>query len=135
MEIQFTVEGDTTTYTAQVHATEQSIETDTRSLKIRAHINNVGGRLLPGMFADVSVPLGKRTGGIMIPSQAIIPQARNKAVIVSRGGKAEFVPIQTGVRQASMVEVVKGLSPGDTIATTGIMFIRPGSTITFSETR
>lgn len=134
MEVSFKVEGDTTTHTAKIEATESAVEQETRNLKVRARILSASnGKLLPGAFAEVNVPLGLRTGAILIPSQAVIPQARNKMVIVNRGGKASFVPVITGVRQSAMIEIQKGLVPGDTIATTGIMFIRPDSPITFSE--
>ena len=69
----------------------------------------------------------------MVPTQAVIPQERNKKVIVCRNGKAEFIIIKTGIRKAEAVEVLEGLKPGDTVVTTGLMFIKPGVDLTFSK--
>jgi membrane fusion protein (multidrug efflux system) len=69
----------------------------------------------------------------MIPTQAIIPQERDKRVILSKSGKAVFVVIKTGVRQSASIEVLEGIQPGDTIVTTGLLFIRPKAPIKFSK--
>ncbi len=96
------------------------------------HVNDSKG-LLPGAFAEVNLTLGNRPQALMVPSQAIIPQARDKKIIVNRGGKAYFSTVKTGIRQAGLVEIIDGLNPGDTIATTGILFLRPDMPISFSK--
>ncbi|MCC6599967.1 MAG: efflux RND transporter periplasmic adaptor subunit [Crocinitomicaceae bacterium] len=133
MKVQFTLEGDTSHYNAVVLATEQSIERDTRNLKVRARVLDHSSRIIPGSFAEVNIPLEERHNALMVPTQAVIPQARNKVVIVSKGGKAVFSPIKTGVREAAMVEITEGIQPGDTIATTGILFLRPDMPLSFSK--
>ena len=130
--VNFTVGGNAKVYQAIVQATEQSISADTRNLLVRALIRD-GRGLLPGAFAEVSLSLGSKSQALLIPSQAIIPQARDKKVIVSNNGKSNFVTIKTGVRQAGMVEITSGLSIGDTIATTGILFLRPDMPLRFSK--
>lgn len=130
--VSFTVGGSTKTYRAVVQATEQSISADTRNLLVRALVRD-GGDLLPGAFAEISLSLGNNAQALLIPSQCIIPQARDKKVIVSSGGKANFVTIKTGVRQSGMVEITDGLSIGDTVATTGILFLRPNMPLNFSK--
>ncbi|MBL7942823.1 MAG: efflux RND transporter periplasmic adaptor subunit [Flavobacteriales bacterium] len=133
MEVNFQVEGDTATHVASIIATEQSLENDTRNLRIRARVQGTPSGLLPGAFAQVNIVAGKETNALMVPSQSVIPQARNKLVIVSRGGKATFVPVKTGVRQASYIEITEGLAPGDTIAMTGVLFLRPDAPVQFSS--
>jgi len=130
--VTFKVEGSAADYTAVVQATEQSIQADSRNLRVRALVRN-GKGLLPGSFAEVNLALGKKQEALLIPNQAVIPQARDKKVIVSKGGKAQFVTVKTGVRQAGMIEITEGLQMGDTICTTGILFLRPGSDVTFSK--
>lgn len=131
--VTFTTEGNSKTWSAVVQATEQSIMADTRNLQVRALVRGNAGDLLPGAFAEVSLTLGNKTQALLIPSQAIIPQARDKKVFVSRGGKVQSVTVKTGVRQAGMVEVTEGLAAGDTIAITGILFLRPDMPMQFSK--
>jgi membrane fusion protein (multidrug efflux system) len=132
-EVQFAVQGNPEPYKAVVQATEQRIESETRNLLVRALVRGNAAGLLPGQFAEVSLSLGENPRALLIPSQAIIPQARDKKVIVSRGGKAAFVTVKTGVRQAEMVEITEGLQAGDTIATTGMLFLRPDMPVKFSK--
>ncbi|MBL7798649.1 MAG: efflux RND transporter periplasmic adaptor subunit [Saprospiraceae bacterium] len=132
--VTFTVEGDARTHTAVLQATEQSIAAETRNLQVRALVQNkAGGNLLPGGFAEVSLDLGKQSKALMIPTQSIVPQAREKIVFVNRGGVAVPTPVKTGVRQSGMVEITEGLAEGDTIATTGILFLRPKAAMKFSK--
>jgi membrane fusion protein (multidrug efflux system) len=130
--VTFTVQGNTNTYTATVQATEQSISADTRNLLVRALVRD-GRGLLPGAFAEVKLSLGNKMQALMIPNQALIPQARNKQVIVNRNGKAHFAVVKTGIRQADMIEITEGLRAGDTVAVTGMLFLRPDAPLQFSK--
>ncbi|MFN4079710.1 MAG: efflux RND transporter periplasmic adaptor subunit, partial [Saprospiraceae bacterium] len=131
--VRFAVQGAAETFHAEVIATEQRIDEQTRNLQVRAILRAQHPALIPGAFANVSVDLGANREALFTPAEAIIPQARNKQIIVSRNGKAEFVTVETGIRQAGWVEVTKGLQAGDTIAVTGVMFLRPGDPLRFSK--
>jgi membrane fusion protein (multidrug efflux system) len=130
--VTFTVGGSTKTYTAVVQATEQSISADTRNLQVRALVRD-GRGLLPGSFAEVSLSLGNKMQALLIPNQAIIPQARNKQVILSKNGKVKFTIVKTGIRQAGMIEITDGIQAGDTVAVTGMLFLRPDAPVKFSK--
>jgi membrane fusion protein (multidrug efflux system) len=133
MKVVFSVEGSESKYSATVMATEEGIDAATRNLKVRAVVKNKETLLKPGAFANVDVDLGENKNALMVPTQAIIPQERFKKVIVAKSGKATFVTVKTGVRQASNVEVVDGISAGDTIVMTGLLFLKPGSDLKFSK--
>jgi membrane fusion protein (multidrug efflux system) len=49
-----------------------------------------------------------------------------------KNGKANFVNIQTGLRQANNVEITKGINSGDTVVVTGVLFVRPGNQSDYS---
>jgi membrane fusion protein (multidrug efflux system) len=132
-KILYTVEGDTLQYDAEVIATEEGIESSTRNLKVRAVETHPTPSLKPGAFARVLMELGHKPDALMVPTQAIIPQARQKRLIVARNGKAEFLTVRTGVRKESVIEVLEGIRPGDTVVTTGIVFLKPGSDLKFSK--
>jgi membrane fusion protein (multidrug efflux system) len=130
--VTFTVGSDSKTHSAIVQATEQSISTDNRNLLVRAIVRDSRG-LLPGAFAEVNLSLGNNLKALMIPNQAIIPQARDKKVIINKNGKATFVTVKTGIRQAEMIEITDGIQAGDTVATTGMLFLRPDAPLQFSK--
>jgi RND family efflux transporter, MFP subunit len=130
--LEFKVEGNPAPRRATVQATEQRITEASRDLQVRAAVADSRG-LLPGAYAEVSLIIGGKKSALMIPSQAVVPQAREKQVILSKGGKAAFVTVKTGVRQAGMVEITDGIAHGDTVCTTGMLFLRPGIPVKFSK--
>jgi membrane fusion protein (multidrug efflux system) len=132
-KVSFTVQGDDKKYEAVVMATEEGIELSTRNLKARAIVNSATSALAPGSFANVEIRLHENKNALLIPTQVIIPQERNKNVIVCKNGKALFVTVKTGVRQSSNIEILSGIEPGDTVVTTGIQFIKPGAVLNFSK--
>ena len=133
LEVQFFVSGSTTPFSASVMATERGIDASTRNLKVRAVVKNPSKDLIPGSFTNVVLILGKNEQALMIPTQALIPQERDKSVIVSRKGIAKMVTVKTGIRQTSSIEITEGLEAGDTIVTSGVLFIRNGMKISFSN--
>ncbi len=131
--ISFGITGTTKQFSAAVMATETAIEANTRSLKVRAVVNQNDKLLVPGAFAKVSLDLGKNNAALIIPTQAVIPQARNKRVVLYRSGAPEYQIVTTGIRDSTFVEITDGLKVGDTVITTGLLAIRPESKITLTK--
>ncbi len=131
--IDFTIEGNPKKYTARIIATESGLQENTRSLNVRALVTNNDGKLLPGLFAKVAGDFNSDPNGLMIPSQAILPQARGKKVIVYHNGIATFTDITTGIRDSSFVQVKSGLKNGDTIITTGLMSLKPDAKVEINK--
>ncbi|MDP4290347.1 MAG: efflux RND transporter periplasmic adaptor subunit [Bacteroidota bacterium] len=128
-KLKFTIQNREEQYEASVMASERGIDESTNNLNVRAVVTSKSKLLLPGDFTDISLKLKQKDNALMVPSQAIIPQELSKQVIVSKNGKAKFVTITTGIRKEDNVEVLTGLEPGDTIITTGILFIKPDQKI------
>lgn len=128
-KVLFKVDGGTQFHTATVIATENSVEQTTRTLRVRAIVNRNHAELVPGIFASVNLLLGKNNNALMVPTQAVIPSARNKQVIVLRKDVAEFVTVETGIRDSVFVQIVSGIKAGDTIVTSGLMVVRPNSKV------
>jgi membrane fusion protein (multidrug efflux system) len=134
-KLTFTVQGDDKKYSATVMATEQGIESDTRNLNGRAIVENNNTSLIPGQSANVELRLYENKDALMVPTEAVIPQARTKQLIVAKNGKASSVTIVTGIRTSSSVQVISGLNPGDTVVTTGILFLKPNAALKFSKVK
>ncbi len=108
---------------ATIIATEPQVTLNTRNLKVRAILQ--GTRINPGAFVKVYISSGADSKAIMVPTGSIIPDDKNKQVVLVQNGKAAFVNVKTGVRQADFVEIVNGVNPGDSIVVTGVLFARP----------
>ncbi len=124
-EVAFTVEGSGKNYKAKIIATESSVTQDTRTLTVRAVVQNKDALLVPGSFAKVLLRFEPDSNALMIPSQAIIPQARGKKVVIYQDSVAKFVDVTTGIRDSARVQVLTGLKTGDTVIITGILSVRP----------
>jgi membrane fusion protein (multidrug efflux system) len=131
--VNFTVAGSDNKFTASILATESNIEANTRTLKIRATVQGKHSALVPGAFAKVSLQMGKNDHSLIVPSQAVIPQARNKRVIIYKDGKPDFTVVTTGIRDSSYVQVLDGVKEGDTVITTALLTIRPDSKIKLTK--
>ncbi|MBX6379060.1 MAG: efflux RND transporter periplasmic adaptor subunit [Thermoflavifilum aggregans] len=124
--VSFRTAGFDQDFQGRIYAIEPQIDENTRTIRIRCHVPNPAQKLLPGAYADVKLVLKKIPQALMIPTQAIVPTTRDQQVVVYRHGKASFVNVQTGIRQEDFIQVIHGLSPGDTVLITGMMQVRPG---------
>ncbi|MFI5153177.1 MAG: efflux RND transporter periplasmic adaptor subunit [Chitinophagales bacterium] len=112
---------------AVILAIEPQVIQSTRNLKVRAILEHSNAN--PGGFVKVYVDAGTDKNALMVPTNCIIPDDKNKQLVVIKNGKANFVNIQTGLRQANNVEITKGINAGDTIVVTGVLFVRPGNKV------
>jgi membrane fusion protein (multidrug efflux system) len=110
---------------AVISAIEPQINTSSRNIKARARLK--GGNISPGTF--VKVHLNKDENGILVPSNALIPDAISNQVIVIKKNRGVFINVETGVRNADQVELTKGINTGDTIVINGVLFVRPNAKV------
>jgi membrane fusion protein (multidrug efflux system) len=131
--LNFTTEGNPKVYGARVVATEMGISEESRSLQVRALVTNNDGKILPGGFVKVTTNFDPDPNAIMIPSQAIVAQARGKKAVVYRGGTASFEEVETGFRDSAMVQITNGLKVGDTVIVTGLMSLKPKAKVQIAK--
>ena len=122
--ITFKVTGSDQTYTAKIYAIEPEVEIATRTLKVRALADNKNGKLLPGTFADVQLPLDIIKDAVVIPTEAIIPVQDGKKVFIANKGMAKEVMVETATRTDASILVLSGLKVGDTVLTSGVMSLK-----------
>ncbi len=108
---------------ATIIATEPQISSASRNLKVRSVLQGVKAN--PGAFVKVYLTRRQDHPSVMVPTNCIIPDDKNKQVVVVKGGKANFVTVKTGIRNEDMVEIISGINPGDSVVVTGVLFARP----------
>lgn len=101
-----------------------------RSATVRVAVQPRAG-LLPGMFARVSVP-GVRQRGVGVPLSAIVTRAGQSGVFVVKAGVASFVPVQTGVIAAGMVQVT-GVPSSANVAVSNLAQLTDGATVSLAS--
>ncbi len=109
----------------KVSSIDSRLDPISRSIVVRAHIDNKDGRLRPGMFMTVKL-IRADAPTLMLPEEALVPEGSRKFAFVVRDGKAARTEIQTGRRRPGEVEIVSGLQEGDLVVTEGTQKIRDG---------
>ena len=133
-KIEFTISGSDKTYIGKVYAIEPKVDENTRTLQMRAICPNTKNEIHPGSFADVTLILREISDALMVPSQAIIPILKGQKVFLYKGGVVKEAVVKIGIRTDKNVEIMDGISPMDTVITSGILQIAPGMPVTISGT-
>ncbi len=131
----FSVAGDTSINTANIIAVEPRVDVSTRTLHVRAITPNAKGTIFPGVYASIELPIAEITSALMIPTQAVVPILKGQKVFVSKNGIAKQVIIKTGIRKEDKIQVVEGLSVGDTVIVNGLMQIKPGAPLKITSVK
>jgi membrane fusion protein (multidrug efflux system) len=115
-------------FEGRVTSIDSRIDTESRSVLVRAEVLNEEGLLKPGMFLNVSLQRDARTA-IVIPEEALVPEEDRQYVYVVAAGLAEKRPIQIGARRPGVVEVIDGLRAGERIVIEGTIKLRQGGAV------
>ncbi|MDD3319835.1 MAG: efflux RND transporter periplasmic adaptor subunit [Paludibacter sp.] len=133
MNVKFSLSNNDELYDATVFATERGIEDATRNMKVRAIVKSNSNELIAGNFVNVKLRLSENNNALMIPTQALIPQDNGTMVVVSRNSIAKFVLVKTGIRKSAAIEITEGIQKGDTIVTSGLLFVKENGKLIFSN--
>ncbi len=116
-------------FTAVIQAIDPMLDANGRSVGVRACIDNRQNQLRPGMFARVNTVFSEREKAIVVPEEAIVPQAGKQFVIklldgADKGTEKETkttqrVEVKVGIRRPGKVEILEGLAEGDEVVTAG----------------
>lgn len=115
-------------YTGRVLAIDPQVDPATRTLRVRARVENRGGQLKPGMFARVEARV-PGPASVRVPEQAILSRPGKFLVYRIVAGKAQPVTVRPGAREAGWVQVIGALKPGDVIVTEGHLKLKPDSLV------
>lgn len=127
--INFTTDGSQKQFRGEIYALEPQIDPATRSLRIRALSPNEDKRLLPGQFARIRLSLEATDNALMVPTQAVVPELNGHKVYLLKQGKVAEQAVEIGSRSDTQVQILSGLKAGDSVLTTGILQVRPGSEV------
>jgi membrane fusion protein (multidrug efflux system) len=121
-------------FNGEVYAIDPRVDSNGRTVVLRARLSNEGGVLRPGLFARVNLLVSRNDTALLIPEQALIPQGTERYVYKVVDGKAAMTKVETGLRRGGQVEVLNGLTADDVIVTAGQMKLRPDMAVTVIPT-
>ena len=111
-------------FTGKVIAVLPETNTDSRTLRVRVELPNHGGRLKPGMFAQVHLDVGASTPALLVPAEAVIRTGtRNIVLLALDGGRFQPVEVKLGAESGGKIAIVDGLAEGQSIVASGQFLI------------
>ena len=119
-------------------AIDSEVDQTTRNIQVQATLPNPEGKLRPGMFVQVQMPLGASRAVIALPASAInyAPYGDSVFVITDlkdpkgktyRGVRQQFVKVEGS--RGDQVGVISGLKPGEEVVTSGVFKLRNGAAV------
>lgn len=116
-------------FTGTVQTIGSRVDPVTRSVAVRANIDNEDKQLRPGMLLTVRL-VRKREDALVIPEESVVPiQDKHYVYRVDDTNTAQRVEVEIGRRRPGIVEVLAGLEEGDPVITQGVIKVRPGSKV------
>lgn len=112
-------------FRGQVLSIGTRVDPATRSIAIRAEIDNRDGHLRPGMFMNVKLVRAERDA-MMLPERAIVPENDRHFVFVVEDAKALKREVALGRRRPGEVEILEGVSLSDQVIVDGTLNLREG---------
>ena len=125
-------------FTGQISAMNPGIDPGTRSLRIRATLENPQAQLRPGMFAEVRTVLPQRPAVLTLPQTAITYNPYGDSVFVIQASGSETSvqrrQVKTGDVRNGRVEIVSGLQAGEQVVTVGQVKLRNDQAVVIDNT-
>ncbi len=112
----------------KVRLVEPTVDPATRLGRVRIALDDPSV-VRAGLFADAEILVAERSGPA-VPNSAIATGSDGEAVlVVDAEGRVERRPVETGIREGGMVEILSGLTPGERVVLRAGAFVRPGDRI------
>jgi HlyD family secretion protein len=96
-----------------------------RLFKVRIQFENGMGEIRPGMFATGEVEVRTVPDATVVPSNAIVTAGDKSFVFIVKDGKADRIPVATGIQQGTTIQVT-GLPPDAPVVVAGQETLAPG---------
>lgn len=120
------------TYSASIYAIEPTVDVNTKTIRTRA-VYNGNQQFFAGGFVKVYVNLGETKDALMIPTQCVIPTLKGQKVFLSKNNIAVEVPVTIGIRNDEKIQILDGISVGDTVVTTGLLSVKKDSKLVLTK--
>ncbi|KAA6439236.1 efflux RND transporter periplasmic adaptor subunit [Dyadobacter flavalbus] len=116
-------------FSAKVTRLSGALDTRLRSQRTEMDISNSDRKLLPGMIAEVSIPLGGNSNAFVIPKTALLNSPQGTYIIKIVDHKAVWVPVKTGSNSEDKLEIFGDIKEDDVIVKSANEEIRNNSDV------
>jgi membrane fusion protein (multidrug efflux system) len=115
-------------FEGEIYFINPKVDSDTRTIEVKAWVDNSDYRLRPGYFVNVRVLLGERRS-LVLPESAVVVREGKIVVMAVVEGKIVFKKVTPGIRYNGKVEILDGISQEDDIVISGRSEIYEGTSV------
>lgn len=127
--VEIQLEGSGSVLNARISRFSRRVDMSTRTMETEVQVPNPELRLIPGMYATVTLRVNKRPGALAIPVEAVPVSANPTVFVVGRDGVIVERSIKLGIETATKIEVLEGVAEGDLVVIGSRAAVRPGQTV------
>ncbi len=122
-------------FEAKVSRLGFALDEATRTMLVEADLPNPSLELRPGMYAQVRLGVEEHADALRIPVGALVMEKSNAFAFAVENGVARKKALKTGFNDGTWVEILSGLSGGETLVLPGKQALADGQALVISEAR
>ncbi|MHC5538661.1 efflux RND transporter periplasmic adaptor subunit [Singulisphaera rosea] len=131
MELGLSNEADRYPHLGVADYQDPGVDAGTGTIRVRGVFPNPNGRILPGFFVRVRVPLDRRKDALLVPDRALgIDQSGSYLLVVNKENVVEYRPVKTGASRDGLRVVEGAIGPKDLVVIDGLLRARPKLKVT-----
>lgn len=116
-------------FTGALARAVNALNRNTRTMTVEVDIRNADRLLKGGMFARVELVAGTHANALQVPIDAVTRLESDQYVFVVQEGKARKVPVELGIQNRQMVEIIKGLTGTEPVIVSGKDLVTDGAKV------
>jgi cobalt-zinc-cadmium efflux system membrane fusion protein len=107
------------TFSGKVTYIGDVLKEDTRTITVRAEVENRDYRLKPGMFASIRIAMNHQSRALVVPRESVLEDKGDKIVFLKRDRQFFLQVVHTGAQDNGYIEILRGLAEGDEVVVSG----------------
>jgi multidrug efflux system membrane fusion protein len=116
--------------TGTLSVVDNTVDTTTGTIRLKATFTNAGSVLWPGQFVDVTLALDTKADAVVVPSEAVQAGQKGSFIYVVKADQSvEARLVTTGQLVDGKIVVESGLKAGETVVTDGQLLLAPGAKV------
>lgn len=116
--------------TGSLSVVDNTVDTTTGTIRLKATFGNPGSVLWPGQFVNVNLTLDTKPDAVVVPSEAVQAGQKGSFIYVVKADQSvESRIVTTGQLVDSKLVIASGLKAGETVVTDGQLLLAPGAKV------
>jgi len=134
-DVEMRVTGETAwPHQGKINFVDNQVDAGTGTMRMRGVFPNKDGKLVPGLFGRVRVPLGEPHEAFLVPDRAVdTDQGQKVLYLVSRDNKVEKRPVELAGLHDGLREISRGIKRGDRVIVEELQRVRPGMDVEVAQ--